>query len=569
MEKLTIPKDCVIRGQEITIRFEGDIVIENDLIPLSVKSDAGNLRYAPEADEANFGHLAAENGLLELSGHHMTADFISAQSAECQVQRLELSQAIQVKSTFSLKGGQLHAHELHAGELHLELSGNMDVEHIEVEGAVELILGSAKLKSISARTLVIRVQSKFECDRVQVTEKVVVESGHVSIRFMDAPVFAADPSVKGIVMMATTDDIRAEGVRGFIKPDEFKMLADQGAPLAIEGGSTRERDSAWSSSQGSQPEMVTQPIETLEMETLDEQIEDITDEEEMAFAVSEEEDLEQELSAVVESDSIESELDVDADELVDMSVPDMEEPTDMDAEGESEISEEEPVELGFDRDTDQIETVSLEQEIVDPDMDDEEVEPTQALTEEEQDASLLDVQVPPEEIEALPEIEEFDEFPELGQPDISDSGDAQEDEDVNQGPESLDSPEEYVLDRDSEAVFHGLQATDELDWRPGEEEDLSPEEHAELNQMGEEYSEEALVQELNGILNEIRSCFPDDNFPKFINQIQNYLDERRFTILRKQRNKEAVLSSFDRLNHSKISMLARQFYSRIDDFFQD
>jgi hypothetical protein len=81
--------------------------------------------------------------------------------------------------------------------------------------------------------------------------------------------------------------------------------------------------------------------------------------------------------------------------------------------------------------------------------------------------------------------------------------------------------------------------------------------------------EDLLVDLLSNIMDDIKSHFPDDNYPKFISQIETYLLERRFSILRKARNREAVLSSFDRLDHPEISKLARLFYKQMANFFGD
>jgi hypothetical protein len=83
------------------------------------------------------------------------------------------------------------------------------------------------------------------------------------------------------------------------------------------------------------------------------------------------------------------------------------------------------------------------------------------------------------------------------------------------------------------------------------------------------FTEDDLVDRLGSLIDDVKNCFPDDNYPKFISQIEVYLKEKRFKILRKKRNREAVISSFDRLDNPRISELARTFYTELSNYFHD
>ncbi|QTD51142.1 hypothetical protein [Sulfidibacter corallicola] len=87
----------------------------------------------------------------------------------------------------------------------------------------------------------------------------------------------------------------------------------------------------------------------------------------------------------------------------------------------------------------------------------------------------------------------------------------------------------------------------------------------ELPAMDEDMGLTALTLQLTEILDQIRAFFPEKNYPKFVGQIQRYVEERRFHILAKDRNREAVLSRIDKLNHPEISQLARSFYTCLDE----
>ena len=140
MEKLVIPKGCAIQGDKITIRNEGDIVIESNLVPLSIKSNQGSISFAPEAADVTCSSLSAERGELRLQVKNFSAELLVAASGEISFGHLELAQALQISESVLLEGDSFSVPEIHAGDTVIHLSGMGQAQVLTAEGDIELIL---------------------------------------------------------------------------------------------------------------------------------------------------------------------------------------------------------------------------------------------------------------------------------------------------------------------------------------------------------------------------------------------------------------------------------------------
>lgn len=632
MDPLMIPKSCVLQGEKITIRYRGDIQIENDLVPLSVKSEEGGIRFIPEGRSVSCSHLSAENGILEVEAERVEADTLHAMTAILRINDLEIHQVIQASQEMLIESEKLKAQELRASELELTAAESLDVQSIVVEGQVVITFDHGKVHEIRGRHVTVKGGASFECERIVATEEVVFTSGKIAVKFIDAPKITADPSVTGIVILTQADDVRAEGVRGFIRPNEFRMLTEQGPLLSLtDGSSTPETTPTsqsfdWAQGPQEEPAGVEQPETEEEVSSLDLDFDELSDSGMDDEAVPEEvvEDEGGDIpELLVEDDGIVAELVADEEPLVEVE-PDLEselvdaasDESDQDDDEESQGEREAEVSI------DDIKTASMEdegdrsevdefmtREIRDFDpsaayaeqpppvpkidevletADDDQVDADMNILDDDEDVldevsedddAILDVMIPSEEIEHLPEITDFEDLPEM-----EDGVDVSLNEDANSGPvESVPTVAPIPTDDEEEEAQDDILAEEQPpDLPPPINQDVDQSMHLDesMTYTPEEFSapeftldnddgENELAERLNGVLGQIKDCFPDDNYPKFINQIQTYLDERRFGILRKQRNREAVLSSFDRLSHDRISELARAFYAELVDYFGD
>lgn len=634
MEKLVIPKDCILRGERITIRYEGDILIENDLVPLSVKSDAGSIGFFPQDARATCSHLSAENGCLEVRAQALSAEFLSGMTGKLSIGELEISQALQFSQDLTIEGTSIEAPEVHAGVLKLVLDGRGQIQNLEVDGAADVTLGQGQIGTIKAKSLRLAAKGPVECERISAEESVYVSSGSISVKMIDAPRFEAEPGVKGVVILATCDDVRAEGVRGFIKPEEFKMFSQQD-PLVLEGGATQgsrrveltdPEDASPATAEERPPEeVVTRPVEvvseSLESQSAAEPLDEPAVPELESVSPEEEPEIDEGIADADDDEQGPPGAEIQAEQTEELMAHADEEFEPIDARDMESQQRKARDHLFFDDEEmpdtspDDDEYLTREISTIQP----EHLPSTPPALEAEQEAESADeagdVNVPAEAMEDLPEITDFGDFPELTEENqegeeedvIEDMEfeilDAAEDADFSEfqeipdddeadfddlvgeegGPEESfkseplpDDPEiedttdleSAISDSAAEVFGPGGLATGHIDelQRP----DLDGYEMAEPEiQANAQSKEDRFVEDLRAVLSEIQACFPDDNYPKFIGQIETYLDERRFSILRKQRNKEAVLSSFDRLDHPRISQLAREFYAKMADYFEE
>ncbi|MCB1045254.1 MAG: hypothetical protein KDC35_20100 [Acidobacteria bacterium] len=625
MDPLMIPKSCLIQGEKITIRYEGDIQIESDLVPLSVKSDQGDIRFKPTGRNVSCSHLSAEQGTLEVDAESLETDTLSARVAILRINELVIHQSVQTSQELILESEHLKAQDIRCSELDLTAGRELDVQTIQVEGAAVLTFDRGKVSEIKGDQVTIKAGSMFECERIVASREVIFTSGKIAVKFVDAPRITADASVSGIVILTSADEVKAEGVRGFIRPQEFKMLTEQGPLLSLADGSRSKVAFEVVASEPDEPETrvdeeqpnapVIEEVESLLEEDIPadagemdqapvddgvaEEIEDLPEQEEVGEDGEEPIELESDEEDLSESSSDEAEAEAEADAEAEDEVADDVQATpppipssaifDWDKGPEEngvEIVEQHDSDSGDDSDDswidedEEVSTVSMEDEApandevdefmtreirdFNPDSYQGEVhEPEEA---EPDDDDILDVVIRSEEVEYLPEITDFEDLPELQDEDVSLNVDANsgpiDDVPVVEPIPAEDADEESPVAEISEDVDQSMHLEDET-YKPT---DFSLDD---LELDSDSKSEDDLVRDLNEVLREIKACFPDENFPKFINQIQTYLDEKRLSILRKSRNMEAVLSSFDRLNHAGISDLAREFYRVLGDFFAD
>jgi hypothetical protein len=746
MDQLVIPQGCVIQGEKLSIRHEGDIVIRSQMSLLSIKSLRGNLHYAPPGDQNACAHLGAEEGELRLETRSFQGDLLTGRTLVLNCGKMMLSQAMQASESLLLEGESLEVPECRGGELVIHLSGPAQAQTIEAEGPLELVFHSGTVGHIRARRVVISCAGRFEADRITATEGVEIRSGHITVKMVDAPTFQAAPSVRGIVMLSTAEDVRAEGVRGFILPTEFKMLSEQSGLLALASSSepapslrnsaapsqtapmrspAREEQLPPASERAGSPAANTPAelaVDDLELPALEDEepaqtegldaqlmdsyridtadlsyleqvesghlpepsdVEDLDLEavpaawqvdgesapaygdeqkgsaEPAAFGLAEGADLAWTPELLDEPDSMDpypappsaapsgaapsgaapsgepSSASSDEEAMLAVDFPEPvfpaaetlpPEPHDLQSQAEngelvakqdqasadefaldfSVSGEQEGSEAGHSEPFDQsFYTMAMpaftpgepsgehisqplpesdfpaafaeEDQLADP--------PSPAEVEtgsSEEDAAMLPMvdsfddadlgaELPP-----APALDAFDSAELVPEPLLDSSFASPELEELEpavniadfpdpEGPLSA-SPAPPPVPPPVPPPFSPMGGAP-VNPMPGEpsqdEEEVPSPSQAQLRK------EDLLVDLLSNIMDDIKSHFPDDNYPKFISQIETYLLERRFSILRKARNREAVLSSFDRLDHPEISKLARLFYKQMANFFGD
>ncbi len=555
MDKLIIPKGCVIQGQVAAISNDGDIDIESSLIPRVLHSGNGGVRLICQQQDTECDKIIAEEGMVEVEANTFSCAKLSAQSTSMRTGNLTISESLTGTAEVFLKATEAQILNCSADQV------DIDVQSYEGQAIVartELVLkvsGHCKLERISAPRVI--VKGDLQCKVVDASESVVVESGKIAIKSLNSPRFHAAPEVTGIVMVANSEEVKAEGVRGFLHPSELGMLADGDDVVSIPTA-----DLSTMAMEATPPPMsVAEPeIEPPPFETPDEAEPEISDEAgptdlDSDMQVTEEIEADDEPAALDaefgdiaepedddEDEDTEPGLEENAlEEYEDLAVPEMptaelspdEFPDELTPEDLPEIDSEDLTEM------EQVETEDLTEELSSDDLEDPDDVEDFASTAVLMAADGID------DDEPLPEVEGLDD-------DILDT-------DLE-----LDSPDD-PLDAGYELtdinVVEDTLGDDELT-----AEDMEVMEEAFEAEADDEDPEEALAQELTGMLGKIKSYFPDDNIPNSIAQIQRYIDERRFSLFAKARNKEAVISNFDKFEHQEISQLVRAFFERLEDY---
>jgi hypothetical protein len=661
----------------------------------SLKMQSGEF----EVREANTPALVASGSLrLYHDQGQYQLDQVKAGSVDIHAESLTLN-ALEAsgEASIEVEGEQtLQTRQIKAGSLVLKAK-EFYGEELIIDGEATLQFEKGKLKEV--RATAVKISGGFECEKLVVTEKVVVTSGFVHIRELDCPEFIAEPDVMGIVMVANTDKVVAQGVRGFLRPDEVSFLSNNvGEPVPVEPSTPVEAvASDVHEAVEESAEVEAEAVEEL-TEVEAEAVEELAEVEDEPEAVEELAEVEDEPEAVEESAEVEAEAIEVTEEIPTDEVESFEEPsTDEDGPGEvEEITEVEPaqgadafdtptesfedptvgeeesegaeveadtveeepptedfgafdlspsedaseIDNPFARSTetsgssglddtdpdvdafesapgeDEIETVdevtdfedveATDFESVD-DIDDEEISVDDISEEDFSDVEAIeevgdntfdsvsdslddaesiedsghfevdaadledfddeDLSVDTTDLDELPTVESFDESEDFGETVPGVQEEELSVEPVSEGGmEELSADDLYNVDDSASQIDAPVESIDSV-------EDVTsggPAPTAEVVDFSEEEMahflspEMSLHEQLDRILVQIKDLFPDDNYPKFIDQIQNYVAEERFSILIKTRNKEAVMGSFNKLDHPEISRLAKAFYDTLE-----
>ena len=729
MDKLFIPAGCIIEGNAVSIINEGDIVIENDLLPQRIESVNGGIRYIPQSREVICKELSAPRGRLEVQGESLTVQDIRADSATLDVNQLEVEDLLYTEGSLQIHGQTLILNQCRAREIEIR-GGDMEGHAVTCGETLILEGRQLKLEQIEAQNVIIR--GNLTCKKLVARDGVLVESGQVSIKYLESPKFEAAASVRGIVVIATSKDVKAEGVRGFLHPDELNMLNDaspetintmdlppipdkpptsatesasftaaasepsqpygrdafsadtmsydqtddfQAEPMSIvpasedEGISSGEFSGSTSvpgapkaaavesTNQNLDPEPTSTEPQNHTFSTkptnfeedgihtpLNDLAQDSAAEEDTSgdfdyHASPDEEEQASDISAFSPDDSSsedsdESPLNIDnpysADEDEPLTVEDpfsrddedepltVEDPFSQDADkspltlgdhlaGASSnhdqpayqmenvvpfaaAEENSALEIGDLPDTDITYELDVAAEVppaylndddpqgqIDPYLspsggESETGEPDYYLPDDLGGAAPLDSQYDIQHL-ANPIDEENDLYAATGEdfgddslPDIASIEDLDSAEDIEVNTHAFDDtmddmeyPEMADDHTSSDAEVLGEEDLYVVEEIPADNDLLADGEDVPGN-------EDDLVAMLTEILHQIRAYFPEDNYPNSINQIQRYLEEKRFSLFSKANNKNAVLSSFDKFDHPEISQLARSFFEKLEIF---
>ena len=221
MEKLFIPESCVMAGASMVIRNDGDVEIINKLVPASIISEKGSILYRNGEVAVNCGEIKAENGALTLETGPLNCETISADSARIQCGDLAVSESLTVRGDLAIEAGSVTLNLCQGGNVTI-VADRIELDTLEAEG--DVVLQAAEIIATTIRGRSISVTGSLQVKQVTADDLVKVEQGKVSIKSLDCPRFEATPEVNGIVVMATCEVVKAEGVRGFLHPNELENI---------------------------------------------------------------------------------------------------------------------------------------------------------------------------------------------------------------------------------------------------------------------------------------------------------------------------------------------------------
>ena len=598
MEKLILPLNCVIEGDISSIAHEGDIQIDNGILPPSLFSGEGNISLSQIEPDSKCDSISAKVGDIGLKGGSLNAQSILCKSFSAQLEHLE-AQSIQVtQGKTSFTGDVLKVEQLNGETIEIEAK-TVRISRLFAGGDVTIRAEKVHVDELVGEK--VSVSGNLECNKVTASDGLFMESGRVAIKNLDAPTFQSEEGVGGIVMVATCEDVQTKGVRGFLLPSELGLFSkgnttmDLSEILTDKEPSSKEPTTVSVPTQENpvspalrndpspnnapddedQPEVESWPdgeneekaFESTPSEPLDEYATDETDL-----------DTSQSLEAGEAPDDEDEELDTGdhgvsddvlyADEAENDSSPFFRTTTVVgESAQENDLGEMKTVQLDPSQLANAIKArdiaAEFQNQVAGDALDDDSL--VEVSSEEVEEVDLDSQELVPE-LASLPEIEDFDDY--------HNTADLGEDSDEPILADE-DPLQELAMPGENEGVWEAESG--EIEVEELSEEDFYAVEDGDLTDAGVQDSqpgpdvnpEARLRQSLTEVLNQIRACFPDENYPKFIYQIQNYVNEGRYSILAKSRNKEAVLSSFEKLNHPEISKLSGRFYSTLDDFFQD
>lgn len=614
MEKLVIPKGCRIQGTLEGLSNPGDIWVLEPLALGSLVSEQGSVNY--QAPGLSLDLKALEAGAeVRAKAASLKVHDVRAGQVHLTLGALDIAGRLETDGDIAIKaGGHIALGSAAAqGAAQLECA---TISADEITGAdVSLTIGEdGAVKEIHGKR--ITISGNLHCEKIVATEAVHVTSGKIKVRLVESPAFHAEDGVKGIVMMANSEDVRAGGVRGFLHPDDMDLLSGQGTVPVITPSTNLDEpedgsapvppleapmtDTRSFEDEPPAPSAFTGPVSDFEPETLEPEPEasdpvfepepepEPLEPEELNSADLEEEEMLEPIEDAVDpasgwettlettpfnredlepepqwTESVAAELptaDFPADEetVHDLSQP---EASSEDAFAGPIVPAPEPGEADYET----VETTGMD--TLDT-YDDQEPEP---LMEPDFGPGEDDMLTPDEEEEAVledmpqPIQVNTDDFTDVGElddvPGDTLNGDALyelggEDEDFSDA-ETL--TEEDVEELSSEELDEVSEDIEEL----GEEEILG-------EMVEEEEDPEAILQrDLLEILDQVRELFPGENYPRSIDQIRGYVTNQQLSLFMRARNRESVVKNFEKLNakfdHDLINENITRFFQILDD----
>lgn len=629
MEKLFIPQNCLIEGSISNVSNDGDIQLENGVAPSRITSHDGSIRITRMGEGTICETFMAPNGEIDIQGDSLKIDNLVAKSLTAQFVEFD-GQTLQATSgTTFINGKKITVSQL-SGE-HVEIEGEtVHIGMLRASGSVKITADHIHIQELEGTE--VTVAGKFESNKVSASDGFYVTSGHVAIKNLDSPSFSSDEGVGGIVMVATCEKVQTQGVRGFLRPAELGLFSQGATTMdlmeIIGGAGTKASTPVMPAPAEPEPTQADTPLPESEVpqEAVDEIIDSTPPEPTFEPEEVVQPEPEIETSELIEIDSMDMDEEPEISEEAPSEPMMMEQPVMVEQPvmmEQTEMEELEPPQESPVVDLQELSaqtTVSLDGEDLEDDgeMATIQLEPNllaQAIqansdvaTEQNDDlleANALEVEAEVEEIampEAsdddvlasddrlddsgeLPEIAGFDDYQNTGElNDLSDALDEAmedpdlvmqeldmpaQDEDLWEEPSDL-GEEVSAPELEEDIEVEGLE-DDDIEVEELSEDDFYSVDDDDFEDISVEESkspEETLRDTLTTTLNSIRDFFPDENYPKFIYQIQNYVNESRFSILAKPRNRDAVLSSFSKLNHPEISKMADTFYGTLAEYFE-
>lgn len=220
MAKLYIPKDCVLEGNLSRISCHGDIVIENGINPSVVTSEAGGIIFRGEADALRFEQISAATG-VSFRGKTVAVGTMSAEEGEIEGDDFQCNE-MTFSNHLAFKAGTLRLQTLRAKSAVIE-ADRIEIDELVIEE--DLILRGREVHVVQCSAGKIQLSGQYQGERMTAIDGVHQEQGSITVRFLDTRTYSAEDHVRGMVAISTAEDVRAVGVRGFLRPDEFNILS--------------------------------------------------------------------------------------------------------------------------------------------------------------------------------------------------------------------------------------------------------------------------------------------------------------------------------------------------------
>ena len=623
----------MIQGKVSSLAHEGDIVIENDLCPSIIESSQGGIRFSPSAESADCEYISAENGFVDVIVPNFSAKKVLASSGHLNTQKIKVTELVRAAESLNIEAKvgsfsridaenldikvdnltvekitagtevAIQANNSKVGEIRAKrviIHGRIDCQKMIVEETVVVESGQVSIKSLDCASFhaspdVSGIVVVSTCKEVKAEgvrgflhpSELEMFSGRmqtVDLETFDKP----GEKIVAQAMASAMDEPEGQAV------DPAEADADSEADLET-APTDSEDDEA--SDYPTVPEVPayeeSEPIDSgndvfARAEREAEEYFPNEDEEplssvdlEEAFDATVADSLEEKPSDSGDNDTIQApSWEVDpVDGTHDESIHDLSGPSGFDLVGgekarldlseEDQIPPEVNTETTFELDGPleealEGEDTELEDSLPEIDNWEEPDGPIEVNTASFSNDNVLekvdafDVMETPIEEDAPAEDADLLEDSYFDTDDSLDSADI-----LDQEADPLeDIPEDEEPDQQGIEGALGDSFEDEL-------EDDTLDNVEILEEETPQDPEALLIADLNRILDQIRAYFPEDNYPKFINQISRYIEDARFNLFAKARNRDAVLAGFDKYEHPDISALARTFFERLDGFFDE